>query len=291
MKKVLSVLLVALMLASVLAVGASAMVRDDGLNHDYGTIANVERKSIRLDAIKDAAYDDAEEIVIDTLSATSTLPEGRTAIADAVAYVVYDSEYIWVFVEVNDTTLATKAAGPLQSSYKEDSIELVFDFANKGEDKANESPYQSRLTHEGYISARIGQKGTTLQGTYEQGSTNPVSWLDGFALHTTDAAGNVTGYNCEFKVTIPEGVEIGDEIGMNIMINDYDENGSARLMITSNSTDPGSDQWKANLYGNIALDDSDPYTADTAIIYVAVAMVAVLAIGSVTLVSLKKKAK
>ena len=291
MKKVLSVLLVALMLASVLAVGASAVVRDDGLNHDYGEIANVERRSIRLDAIKDSAYDEAEEIEINTVSANSSAPaEGRT-LADAVAYVVYDSEYIWVFVEVNDASLVTKAAGPLQSGYQQDSIELVFDFANKGEDKANESPYQCRLTHEGYISARIGQKGTTLQGTYEQGSPNPVSWLDGFALHTTDAAGNVTGYNCEFKVTIPEGVEIGDEVGMNIMINDYDENGGSRIMITSNSTDPVCDQWKANLYGNITLDDSDPYTADTAIIYVAVAMVAVLAIGSVTLVSLKKKAK
>ena len=89
MKKVLSVLLVALMLASVLAVGASAVVRDDGLNHDYGEIANVERRSIRLDAIKDSAYDEAEEIEINTVSANSSAPaEGRT-LADAVAYVVY----------------------------------------------------------------------------------------------------------------------------------------------------------------------------------------------------------
>ena len=45
MKKVLSCVLVALMLASVLVMGASAKVRDDGLNHDYGSIEIVERKS------------------------------------------------------------------------------------------------------------------------------------------------------------------------------------------------------------------------------------------------------
>lgn len=285
MKKVLSVVLVALMLVSVLAMGASAFVRDDGLNHDYGTIENVERRSIRLDAVKDDAYDDAEEIEIDTISASNK--EGTTSDATATAYVVYDSEFIWVFVEVNDKTLATTAASPLESSYREDSIELVFDFANEGKNVKEEAPYQCRLTHQGYISARIGEKGETLQGTAEQGSSNPVSWLDGFAKHRKDGS----GYDCEFKVTIPEGVEIPDQIGMNIMINDYDENGGNRVMITSNSTDPACDQWKSNLYGNIEFDDSDPYTADTAIIYVAVAMVAALAIGTVTLVSLKKKAK
>lgn len=93
MKKVLSCALVVLMLASVLAMSVGAVVRSDGLNHDYGTIANVERKSIRLDAIKEDAYDDAEEIVIDTISANSG--EGATSDANATAYVVYDSEFIW----------------------------------------------------------------------------------------------------------------------------------------------------------------------------------------------------
>ena len=284
MKKVLSCALVVLMLASLLVVGVGAKIRDDGLNHDYGNIEIVERKSIRLDAVKDEAYDVATAIPIATISATSG---DKTSDATATAYVVYDSQYIWVFVEVDDATLATKAASALESSYKEDSIELVFDFANEGKNVAEEAPYQCRLTHEGYISARIGQSGTTLQGTAEQGSKNPVSWLDGFALHRADG----TGYDCEFKVTIPEGVVIPDQIGMNIMINDYDENGGNRVMITSNSTDPACDQWKADLYGNITFDDSNPYTADTTILYVVIAMVAVLALGGATLVSLKKKAK
>lgn len=285
MKKVFSCVLVVLMLASMLVMSVGAVVRDDGLNHDYGTIANVERKSIRLDAIKEDVYDNATAIPIATISASN--PEGRTSDASATAYVVYDSEYIWVFVEVDDATLATKAASALESSYKEDSIELVFDFANEGKNAAEESPYQCRLTHEGYISARIGQKGTTLQGTAEQGSQNPVNWLDGFALHRADG----TGYDCEFKVTIPDNVVIGDQIGMNIMINDYDAEGKNRVMITSNSTDPACGEWKVNLYGNITLDDSNPYTADTTVIYVAIAMVAALAVGAITLVSLKKKAK
>ena len=285
MKKVLSCVLVALMLASLLAVGVSAVVRDDGLNHDYGNIEIVERKSIRLDAVKEDVYDVATAIPIATISSTNK--EGAVSDATATAYVVYDSEFIWVFVEVDDATLVTKAPSALESGYTQDSIELVFDFANEGKDVAEESPYQCRLTHEGYISARIGQKGTTLQGTAEQGSKNPVSWLDGFALHREDG----TGYNCEFKVTIPQDVVIPDQIGMNIMINDYDENGGNRVMITSNSTDPACDQWKADLYGNITFDDSNPYTADTTILYVVIAMVAVLALGGATLVSLKKKAK
>ena len=286
MKKVLSCVLVALMLASLLAVGVSAVVRDDGLNHDYGNIEIVERKSIRLDAVKDEAYDVATAIPIATISATSG---DKTSDATATAYVVYDSQYIWVFVEVDDATLATKAASALESSYKEDSIELVFDFANEGKNVAEEAPYQCRLTHEGYISARIGQSGTTLQGTAEQGSKNPVSWLDGFALHRADG----TGYDCEFRIAPPtDKFAIGDRIGLTILINDYDANGGNRIILNANSMNPiaGTD-WNPQHMGSIAFDNFAPYTADTTIIYVAIAMVAALAVGAVALISLKKKAK
>ena len=62
MKKVLSLVLAVVMMAAMFAFAASAMVGEG--YHNYGEIANVERKSIRLDAVKEAAYDAATPIAI-----------------------------------------------------------------------------------------------------------------------------------------------------------------------------------------------------------------------------------
>lgn len=287
MKKVLSCLLVVLTLASLLAMGVGAMwdEADPAKFMDYGAIANVDRRSVRLDAKKDAAYAAATPIPIAT--PTQEKNEGKTA-TNGVAYFVYDSEYIWVFIEVNDVTLNTAAPSPLESGYKQDSVEILMDWENKGEKTKDVTPYQSRVTHEGFVSGRLGE-GTRLYGTAEQGATAPVDYLDAYAIHREDG----TGYDCELRILPPyDKFQIGDRIGLGFIINDYDENGANRITLNSNTIDRAAGgNWECDRLGSIKFDHSAPYTADTTIIYVVAAMAAAVVIGTVTLVSLKKKAR
>lgn len=293
MKKFLSLVLVVMMLAATFALATSAMVGDG--YHNYGEIANVERKSIRLDAVKESVYDAATPIPIKyastknyetgELHATAPRANGEP-VAEAVAYVVYDTQYIWVYVEVTDSTLNTKAENQLLSKYSEDSVEILVDWTNEGLNVADDTPYQSRVSHEGYISARLGQQGTTMQGTAEQGSTNPVNWLQGTAKHTDK------GYDCEFRINIPDDkYEIGEYISLGFTLNDYDSTGelSSRIMVSSDPVN-GTNQWAVSKIGYIKFNYA-PYTADTTIIYVVVAMVAALGVGATALVSLRRRAK
>ena len=277
MKKVFSLILVVVMLAAVFALATSAMVGEG--YHNYGEIANVERMSIRLDAVKESAYDKATPIPIkyNALKADGTpyvfypRENGETP-AEGVAYVVYDTQYIWIYVEVTDATLNTKAADALQSKYTEDSVEILVDWTNEGANTPDDTPYQSRVSHEGYISARLGQKGTTMQGTAEQGSTNPVNWLQGTAKQTGK------GYDCEFRIDIPAekyGDKLGEYISLGFTINDYDSTGDKATRITV-SADPvnGSTEWNVSKLGYIKFNYT-PYTGDNTIYFVvAAAMIA-----------------
>ena len=297
MKKILSMVLVVMMLAATFALAASAMVGEG--YHNYGEIANVERKSIRLDAVKESVYDAATPIPIKYQSFNSKgegekwypRENGETP-AEGVAYVVYDTQYIWVYVEVTDATLNTKAADALTSKYTEDSVEIMVDWTNDGLNVTDDTPYQSRVSHEGYISARLGQQGTTMQGTAEQGSPNPVNWLQGTAQHTFKADGSLKGYDCEFRIEIPaDKYEIGEYISFGLMINDYDSTGvlNTRVMVSADPVN-GFNQWLVGKLGYIKFNYA-PYTADTTIIYVVVAMVAALGLGATALVSLRRRAK
>ena len=291
MKKVLSLVLAVVMMAAMFAFATSAMVGEG--YHNYGEIANVERKSIRLDAVKEEAYDKATPIAINSPAIKNwetgeTHPfyprENGETPASGVAYVVYDTQYIWVYVEVTDATLNTKAADALQSKYTEDSVEILVDWTNEGLNVADDTPYQSRVSHEGYISARLGQSGTTMQGTAEQGSPNPVNWLQGTAQHTAN------GYDCEFRIEIPdEKYEIGEYISLGLMINDYDSTGElkTRVMVSADPVN-GSNQWSVNKIGYIKFNYA-PYTGDNTIYYVIVAMVAAIAVAGATVVTFKRR--
>lgn len=278
MKKIFSCILVVIMLAALLAVGVSAAEKNYLAYDNYGEIAQVDKKSVRLDGDKDEAYDAATPIAI------ATHHGGAQSNVTGTSYVVYDSQYIWIFVEVNDTTLKTKASDALSASYKEDSVELLVDWGNEGIDVANKSPYQCRLSHEGYISARLGQGGDSMFGAVEDGGTAPVTWLNGTAKVRADG----TGYDCEFRVALPEGVDVNERIGINFMINDWEDQGVNRVMITSATN--GAGEWQVSDIGYMTF-NGVPYTADTTFIYAVIALVAALAIGGATLVSLKKKAK
>lgn len=284
MKKVFSCILVVIMLAAMLAVGVSAAEKNYLAYECYGDIAQVEKKTVRLDGEKDEAYDAATPISIATVYCPTSNKTTTTNVT-GTGYVIYDSQYIWVLVEVNDTTLGTKASDSLNSTYKEDSVEILIDWTNEGYNIPNQSPYQCRLSHEGYISARLGQEGTSMYGSVEDGGTDPVTWLNGASKVRADG----TGYNCEFRIVLPKDVEVNERIGINLMINDWTEQGGDRFIITS-SSDVNAREWKVDLIGYMNF-SGVPYTADTTIIVVVIAMVAALAIGGATIVSLKKKVK
>ena len=72
------------------------------------------------------------------------------------------------------------------------------------------------------------------------------------------------------------------------MINDWEDQGVNRVMITSATN--GAGEWQVSDIGYMTF-NGVPYTADTTFIYAVIALVAALAIGGATLVSLKKKAK
>lgn len=292
MKKVFSMILVIMMLAATFALAASAVVGEG--YHNYGEIANIERNNIRLDAVKESVYDAATPIPIkyqckkaDGVSTEKWYPRANEeAPAEGVAYIVYDTQYIWIYVEVTDSTLITKAADALSSSYKEDCVEILVDWANEGVSKTDDAPYQCRLTHEGYVSARLGKDGNRMYGTAEQGATLPVNWLQGTAKHTDK------GYDCEFRVDIPAekyGDKIGEYISIGFTINDYDSTGKTNSRIMT-SSDPvnGSNSWQVEKLGYIKFNYA-PYTGDNTIYYVVAAMVAALAVGAVTVVTLKRR--
>ena len=284
MKKVFSCLLAVLMVASMLIVSVGAKVGPEF--YDYGDIANVSRKAIRLDGEREDAYDAAEAIEIATI-----IDSSKSSPVTGTAWWVYDSEYIWVFVDVNDSTLVTKAPNALESGYKQDSVEILIDWDNTAANTADVAPYQARVTHEGYISGRLGQSGTSLYGSTLDGGQYPVNWLEGYGKHKADES----GYTVEFKIAVPaDKFTIGEHISMILMINDYDETAattgtSSRVVIVAGDN-PAANSWAVAEAGYIGFDYA-PYTADMTIIYVAIAMVAALAIGGVALISLKKKAK
>lgn len=282
MKKIFSCVLVVVMLAALFVVGASAAERSDYLNYDnYGEIAQVERKSVRLNGEKDEAYDAATPIMI----ATPCDEKSNASTASGIAYIVYDSQYFWVFVEVNDSTLKTQATDPLNSKYTEDSIEIILDWTNECLNIANKMPYQARLSHQGYISAKLGQSGDPLYGSVEDGGTAPVTWLNG----VTQVRADGTGYNCEFRIEVPTDVDINERIAINFLINDWTEQGGTRYMISS-ATNKAGTNWDVEKFGYVTF-HGVPYTADTTVLYVALAMVTALVVGLATVVSLKKKAR
>ena len=284
MKKIFSCVLVVVMLAALLAVGVSAAEKNYLACDNYGDVVQVEKKSVRLDGMKDDAYAAANPIAIASVFTPSA--NTTTTNVTGTAYIVYDSQYIFVFVEVNDTSLKTKASDPLNASFREDSVEILVDWTNEGVDIPNKSPYQCRLSYEGYISARLGQSGDSMFGSVEDGGADPVTWLSGTSYVRPDGS----GYNCEFRIELPADVDVNERIGINIMINDWTDQGGERFMITS-ASDPAVREWKVADIGYVTF-YGVPYTGDNNTMwYIVIAMVAALAVAGVTVVSLKRKAK
>ncbi|MBQ7380954.1 MAG: hypothetical protein IJW69_02600 [Clostridia bacterium] len=315
MKKILSFVLVVVMISALFAVSVGARVGEEFKN--YGEVYIDADADVRLDAEMEDVYKkatpweikyvhlgyktdrvtDADPIPAGTTSPTSwwrfagygqgdVVPEG---VATGTGYMVYDGEYLWLFVDIIDPHLNTKAPDALSSSFKQDSVEFMMDWTNEALDQGN-AILQARMTHEGYISGREdGPTGKSLYGSIDDGGPDPVTWLKGDAKHTDK------GWACEFRIEVPE--TFNDKyFSMALLINDYDEtadgtNISSRVMVGADDVN-GSGQWYGHKFGYIEFDyvDYQPNTGDMTLVYIAVAMVLALGLAAGTIVSMKKRA-
>jgi hypothetical protein len=217
--------------AALLTVSSLAVSTGKNLGTVPGTSA-----AITLDGKKDAAYSSALKIP------GSFAQDGKsTPAASADFYVLYTKDALWVYCEVVDSTLNTKAADPLKPDFKVDSIEIMIDPTNQGENTPDVTPYQARIDHNNQVSARLGQKGTSLFLRKSEGGT--VDFFDAQAVKTDK------GFNAEFKITLPE-LAKGKELGINFCYNDWDKDGGTRIIL---GTTVGVDSWSAAKYDFVTL--------------------------------------
>lgn len=312
MKKFLSCLLAVLMITTLFAVTAGAQVGEG--YKDYGDVYIATESGIRLDAEMEDIYLKATPYEIkylhlgfknagtDTETVIPPKTEGRVAgleqgtvvpdtVATGSAYMVYDGSYLWLYVDIIDSSLNTKAPNALESSFRQDSVEFMMDWTNEAGNNGTQI-LQARMTHEGYISGREdGPKGVSLFGSVDDGGSNPVTWLKGDAKHTEK------GWACEFRIEVPTDFA-NDKFSLSILINDWDEtadgadaNKGDRIMVTADDVN-GSGQWYGHKYGYIKFDylNYQPDTGDNTVLYIAVAMVMALGLAAGTVVSMKKRA-
>lgn len=310
MKKFFSCLLAVLMISALFAMTAGAQV-GEGFK-DYGEVLIDTTGGIRLDAEMEEVYLKATPYEIkynhlgyknagtDTETDNAPKTEGRTAglengavvpegVATGTAYMVYDGSYLWLYVDIVDPHLTTKAPDALSSSFRQDSVEFQMDWTNEAGNNGTQI-LQARMTHEGYISGREdGPKGVSLFGSVDDGGPNPVTWLKGDAKHTDK------GWACEFRIEVPTDFA-NDKFSLAILINDYDETAdgndvSSRVMVCADDIN-ASGQWYGHKYGYIKFDylNYQPDTGDNTIVYIAVAMVMALGLAAGTVVSMKKRA-
>lgn len=288
-----------LMLVALLAISAGAVT--DGTTTYYGEIPLLteHRNEIRLDGVKDSLYNLAPEIAIDTwrvgsqtsadkVTAQFGIPDAINlhgtkvaipGVATGSVFVVFDGEYLWVFAEITDDDLDTKATDALHPSYKQDGLEFVINWNNSGIDNSAEDIWRAMITHEGYIQG--GLKTQTGNGSVDDGGDTPCTWLDGYAVHTA------TGYNVEMRIVVPTDQLTSDYISLNFMLNDYaagSTGADANTRVMTTSEKHGGGDWYASTYGymKFAYSTLQPSTGDNgALVYVAVAVVvaAVAAVG------------
>lgn len=243
MKKLLSLLIPMIL---VLSLSVPVFAAESGKN--IGTLPGTAEK-LTLDGKKEAAYKNALHIN------EMVSHDGKAApLAKTDFYLLYDKDAIWVFCEIEDSTLTTKADDPKQPSYKVDSIEIMLDMTNKGENIADQTPWQCRIDHNNQVSGRLGQKGTSLFLRKSDGGT--VEFFDAVAVKTDK------GFNAEFRIPLPKTPAKGDKIGLNLCYNDWDKDDGTRIFLVST---PGVSSWNAEKFdfvtlGEIAKPKSDVST-------------------------------
>jgi len=275
MKKTLSLILCAIMLVMMaLPVSAVSTAKNAGT-------ANGTTEKLTLDGKMDAAY-------VDGLEVAAAEIKGGKAESTAVFYTTYTSDALWIFCEIRDKTLDTKLADPAKPTFQMDSIEIMLDPDNKGENTADKLPLQMRIDFDGNLSARKGQKGTSLY--HSPAKNGNVDFYEAKAVKVDG------GFDAEYKIPL-SGLKAGKQLGFNFCYNDWDTTGKNRTTLV---TTAGVDSWTADKYNYFVLGDiiepvkeaapaanaKAPATADLATLAV-IAVVSSLA-GAVTVKSRRK---
>lgn len=175
MKRILSVLVAAVMLCMSLAVVTSAATADIVHQSPEGTAV--------IDGVKDDAY--ANALALPLIQKGNT--NGGGELLDAAvgtAYYLNDAEYVYLLVEVYDTTLDNTSV----NNYEQDSVEVFW--------MADNSKVQLRFCYDGVVSADTGD--LPAEEDYE--------------IVVTDA-----GYNVELKFPITD--VLNNEIETCVQIN------------------------------------------------------------------------
>ncbi len=202
-----------------------------GTDNVYTATALTSSESITVDGTKDAAYSDAMKIDIASSSCAAT----------AEAYVMYDVNNLYVFIEVADTTnYPHKESG--QNANSCDSVGLYLDLMH--DDSLAAKPYT-----DGWGKAYRGEPGPMVEGMYKisrgfvgseskrysdaEGSTFVWDgWLSNAAKDTGCNTIGTTyetskGYNVEYRIeltnpNIPEEYKpkAGNEFGLGVILYD-----------------------------------------------------------------------
>lgn len=216
--------------------------------------------TITLDGVKDAAYDTTAALLIETVSAEEN--EGTPA-AKGEAWILWDDDYLYVFVEVTDSDISTKQIG---DPYANDSVEVWLDTcqqlpattAGYGESNRPVSLYRGELGYR-VVAGQIGND-TWSHWLGDDERTRPSA--------ASKVADNRLSYTVEYKIPWGKKVDdlddgfanyipaldahIGDEnytkVGqiVDIMININDDNGQdgkREGIVSLNSKGSNAWQW------------------------------------------------
>ncbi len=225
MKKLLSLLL-AITMTACLAVPMTA----NEANASFGEAAKVTNDSVLLDGIMDSSYQYGVKLEISRCPAdykVKYLPtDGDTY---GTAYFIYDSDYLYVYLDVTDKTPYEHPSGTYM--WDDDCAEISIDWDNAAKDKV--------------IQYRVASDGTASRDNI----TTDLEF-ETAALKKTD------GWYGEIKVKLPDDITTGSKIGVGVMISNFNgQSGHQELVLENNSLDDGT-SGQASTYDYILLGES-----------------------------------
>ncbi|MGA1979590.1 MAG: CBM9 family sugar-binding protein [Sedimentisphaerales bacterium] len=175
-----------------------------------------------IDGIKDDAWSASEKHPISYTVKGGFSPSESPADLSGSWWALWDSNYLYVFVDINDSNLCNNSAG---ESWNNDSVEIFIDIGNDKLKAMGPDDYQYRVAW----NADPNVKGL------EEKRHSPASVTDvNFVVLTKgvggEAGGQGTGYTLEIRfpwTTLnvsgrPDVVGLGKLLGFDVMVNDND---------------------------------------------------------------------
>lgn len=210
MKKILSLALVALMLA---ALAVPAFAAESG--KAYGNVPKTS-ESIKVDGKMDSIY--KKGLVIKSLTKTE---KGADAAASFTAYLLWNGkDTIYCYADIVDPTYYDHSkAATAPSAWNTDSLELFLDYSNK-----------VARTRDQYRIDLLGTATYYDTKTYTGKEAAPFGFA-GYAAAKTDK-----GYAVEFQIKAYKEAIAGDmKVGFHLMLNDMELDGKTRNNVHSDA--------------------------------------------------------